>query len=84
MRTDFVLDALERAFYARQPGRDSSVIHYSDRWSQYVSLRYGERLAEAGVEPLAGIKGDGCEREAYPRGATLLRNGIYKAELTHR
>lgn len=44
MRTDFVLDALEQALYARQPERDSRLIHHSDRGSQYVSIRYSERL----------------------------------------
>jgi len=55
---DFVLDALEQALYARQPERDSSLIHHSDRGSQYVSIRHSERLAEAGVEPSVGSKGD--------------------------
>jgi putative transposase len=58
MRTDFVLDALEQALYARQPERDSSLIHHSDRGSQYVSIRYSERLAEAGVEPSVGSRDD--------------------------
>ena len=51
MRTDFVLDALEQALYARQPERDGSLVCHSDRGSQYVSIRYTERLAEAGIEP---------------------------------
>ena len=51
LRTDFVLDALEQALYARQPERDASLIHHSDRGSQYVSIRYTERLTEAGIEP---------------------------------
>ena len=46
MRTDFVLDALEQALYARQPEQDGSLIHHSDRGSQYVSIRYSERLAD--------------------------------------
>ncbi len=46
MRTDFVLDALEQALYARQPERADALIHDSDRGSQYVSIRYTERLAE--------------------------------------
>lgn len=58
MRTDFVLDALEQALYARQPERDGSLICHSDRGSQYVSIRYSERLAEAGIEPSVGSKGD--------------------------
>ena len=58
MRTDFVLDALEQALYARQPERQDALIHHSDRGSQYVSIRYSERLAEAGIEPSVGSKGD--------------------------
>ena len=61
MRTDFVLDALEQALYARQPERDASLIHHSDRGSQYVSIRYTARLAEAGIEPSVGSKGDSCD-----------------------
>ena len=58
MRTDFMLDALEQALYARQPERADVLIHHSDRGSQYVSIRYSERLAEAGIEPSVGSKGD--------------------------
>ena len=58
MRTDFVLDALEQALYARQPERDGSLVCHSDRGSQYVSIRYTERLAQAGIEPSVGSKGD--------------------------
>jgi len=47
MRTDFVLDALEQALYERQPEGGEGLIHHSDRGSQYVSIRYSERLAEA-------------------------------------
>ena len=54
MRTDFVLDALEQASFDRQPERDESLVHHSDRGSQYVSIRYTERLAEAGIEPSGG------------------------------
>ncbi|MGB7989850.1 MAG: IS3 family transposase [Candidatus Methylophosphatis roskildensis] len=79
MRTDFVLDALEQALYARQPERDNSLIHHSDRGSQYVSIRYSERLAEAGVEPSVGSKGD-----SYDNALAETINGLYKAELIHR
>jgi transposase InsO family protein len=48
-QTDFVLDALEQALSDRRPARDSRLIHHSDRGVQYVSIRYTERLAEAGV-----------------------------------
>lgn len=57
MHTDFVLDALEQALYARQPEL-GGLIHHSDRGSQYVSIRYTERLAEAGVESSVGSRGD--------------------------
>ena len=79
MRTDFILDALEQALYARQPERDSSLIHHSDRGSQYVSIRYSERPAEAGVEPSVGSKGD-----SYDNALAETINGLYKAELIHR
>ena len=58
MRTDFVLDALEQALYARQLERNASLIHHSDRGSPYVSIRYTARLAQAGIEPSVGSKGD--------------------------
>lgn len=79
MATDFVLDALEQALYDRQPERDSSLIHHSDRGSQYVSIRYSERLAEAGVEPSVGSKGD-----SYDNALAETINGLYKAEVIHR
>jgi putative transposase len=79
MHTDFVLDALEQALYARQPERDDELIHHSDRGSQYVSIRYTERLAEAGVEPSVGSKSD-----SYDNALAETINGLYKAELIHR
>ncbi len=79
MTTDFVLDALEQALYARQPECDGSLVHHSDRGSQYVSIRYSGRLAEAGVEPSVGSKGD-----SYDNALAETINGLYKAELIHR
>jgi putative transposase len=79
MHTDFVLDALELALYARQPERDSSLVHHSDSGIQYVSIRYSERLAEAGIEPLVGSRGD-----SYDNALAETINGLYKAELIHR
>jgi putative transposase len=79
MRTDFVLDALEQALYDRQPERSDALIHHSDRGSQYVSIRYSERLAEAGIEPSVGSKGD-----SYDNALAETINGLYKAELIHR
>lgn len=57
MQTDFVLDALEQALYARRRERYEGLAHHSDRGSQYVSIRYSERLAEAGIEPSVGSTG---------------------------
>jgi transposase InsO family protein len=79
MRTDFVLDALEQALYARQPELSDALIHHSDRGSQYVSIRYTERLGEAGIEPSVGSRGD-----SYDNALAETINGLYKAELIHR
>ena len=79
MHTDFVLDALEQALYARQPSAEEALIHHSDRGSQYVSIRYSERLAEAGIEPSVGSKGD-----SYDNALAETINGLYKAEMIHR
>ena len=79
MRTDFVLDALEQALYDRQPERADALIHHSDRGSQYVSIRYSERLAEAGIEPSVGSRGD-----SYDNALAETINGLYKTELIHR
>jgi putative transposase len=79
MRTDFVLDALEQALYERQPEDSEGLIHHSDRGSQYVSIRYSERLAEAGIEPSVGSRGD-----SYDNALAETINGLYKAELIHR
>ena len=75
---EFVLDALEQALWARQPQRDA-LIHHSDRGAQYVSIRYTERLAEAGIETSVGSKGD-----SYDNALAETINGLYKAELIHR
>ena len=79
MRADFVLDALERALYVRQPERNDTLIHHFDRGSQYVSTRYTERLAEAGIEPSVGSRGD-----SHDNALAETINGLYKAELIHR
>ena len=79
MSTDFVLDALEQALYARRPADDGTLIHHSDRGSQYVSIRYSERLGEAGIEPSVGSRGD-----SYDNALAETINGLYKAEVAHR
>jgi putative transposase len=79
MRTDFVLDALEQALHARKRERDEALICHNDRGSQYVSIRYTERLAEAGIEPSVGSKGD-----SYDNALAETINGLFKAEVIHR
>ena len=58
MQADFVLDALEQALYARRSEREGHLVHHSDRGSQYVCIRYSERLAEAGIDSSVGSTGD--------------------------
>jgi putative transposase len=77
--TGFVLDALEQGLYDRQPERDGGLIHHSDRGVQYVSIRYTERLAEAGVEASVGSVGD-----SYDNALAETINGLYKAEVIHK
>jgi transposase InsO family protein len=79
MQTEFVLDALEQALYARAALRKGKLTHHSDRGSQYVSIRYTERLAEAGIEPSVGSVGD-----SFDNALAETINGLYKAELIHR
>jgi transposase InsO family protein len=75
----FVLDALEQALHARRPAEGSGLVHHSDRGAQYLSIRYTERLAEAGIEPSVGSVGD-----SYDNALAETINGLYKAELIHR
>jgi transposase InsO family protein len=78
-KADFVLDALEQALYARRPAQQGGLVHHSDRGSQYLSIRYTERLAEAGIEPSVGSVGD-----SYDNALAETINGLYKAEVIHR
>ena len=75
----FVLDALEQAIHDRRPAHRGGLIHHSDRGSQYVSIKYTERLAEAGIEPSVGSVGD-----SYDNALAETINGLYKAEVIHR
>ena len=75
----FVLDALEQALHERRPARRGGLVHHSDRGSQYVGIRYTERLAEAGIEPSVGSVGD-----SYDNALAETINGLYKAEVIHR
>ena len=75
----FVLDALEQALHDRRPVSGSGLVHHCDRGSQYVSIKYTERLAEAGLEPSVGSVGD-----SYDNALAETINGLYKAEVIHR
>ena len=77
MQTDLVLDALEQALWLR--GKLTGVIHHSDRGSQYLSIRYTERLAEAGFNASIGSVGD-----SYDNALAETINGLYKAEVIHK
>ena len=76
-RAGFVLDALEQAVHDRRPC--GGLVHHSDRGSQYLSITYTERLAEAGIEPSVGSVGD-----SYDNALAESINALYKAEVIHR
>jgi len=74
LRTDIALDALEQAIWARSD--TNGLVHHSDRGSQYLSIRYTERLAEAGIEPSVGSRGD-----SYDNAMAESVIGLYKTEV---
>src|SRR5215471_13281934 len=74
----FVLDALEQAIHDRKPV-SGGIVHHSDRGVQYVSIKYTERLAKAGLVPSVGSVGD-----SYDNALAETINGLYKAEVIHR
>lgn len=75
----FVLDALEQALHDRRPIHGGGLVHHSDRGVQYVSIKYTERLAEAGIEPSVGSVGD-----SYDNALAETINGLYKTEVIYR
>jgi putative transposase len=77
LRADLALDALEMAIWARG-GDLTSVVHHSDRGSQYTAIRYTERLTEASIAPSVGSVGD-----SYDNALAETMIGLYKAELIH-
>jgi putative transposase len=78
LRTDLALDALEMAIWRRQAQLEG-LVHHSDRGSQYLSIRYTERLAEAGAVTSAGSRGD-----SYDNALAETIIGLYKTELIRR
>jgi putative transposase len=79
LRSDLALDALEQALYDRPTDKSERLVHHSDRGVQYLSIRYTERLAEAGIEPSVGSKGD-----SYDNALAESVIGLFKAEEIHR
>jgi len=77
LRTDLALDALEQAIHARCP--DDELVHHSDRGVQYASIRYTDRLLDAGIEPSVGSVGD-----SYDNALAESIIGLYKTEVIGR
>ena len=79
LRSDLALDALEQAICERQRESDEQLVHHSDRGVQYLSIRYTERLLEAGIEPSVGSRGD-----SYDNALAESVIGLFKTEVIHR
>jgi transposase InsO family protein len=79
LRTDFVLDALEQAIYDRRSDVRTDLVHHSDRGTQYLSMRYTDRLADAGIAPSVGSRGD-----AYDNALVESVIGLFKTEVIRR
>lgn len=79
LRTDFVLDALEQAIYERCGEGLTNLVHHSDRGTQYLSMRYTERLTDAGIEPSVGSRGD-----SYDNALAESVIGLFKTEVIQR
>ena len=79
LRSDLALDALEQALYDRPTGESERLVHHSDRGVQYLSIRYTERLAEAGIESSVGSRGD-----SYDNAMAESVIGLFKTEVIRR
>jgi putative transposase len=79
LATDFVLDALEQAIYDRRGAGVEDLVHHSDRGTQYLSMRYTDRLVEAGIEPSVGSRGD-----SYDNALAESVIGLFKTEVIQR
>ena len=79
LRSDLALDALEQALYARPGVAAAPLVHHSDRGTQYLSIRYTERLAEAGIERSVGSAGD-----SYDNALAESVIGLFKTEVIRR
>jgi len=79
LRTDFVLDALEQAIYERREAGLADLVHHSDRGTQYLSMRYTDRLADAGIAPSVGSRGD-----SYDNALAESIIGLFNTEVIQR
>jgi transposase InsO family protein len=79
LATDFVLDALEQAIYERRGADGADLVHHSDRGTQYLSMRYTDRLTEAGIAPSVGSRGD-----SYDNALAESIIGLFKTEVIQR
>ena len=79
LQTDFVLDALEQAIYDRCDADTGDLVHHSDRGTQYLAMRYTDRLADAGIEPSVGSRGD-----SYDNALAESVIGLFKTEVIRR
>lgn len=79
LRTDFVLDALEQAIHARGGAMPAGLVHHSDQGTQYLSMRYTDRQADAGIAPSVGSRGD-----AYDNALAESVIGLFKTEVIRR
>jgi putative transposase len=79
LATDFVLDALEQAIYDRCGNGADGLVHHSDRGTQYLSMRYTDRLADAGIAPSVGSRGD-----SYDNALAESIIGLFKTEVIRR
>ena len=79
LRTDFVLDALEQAIYERRDTGLADLVHHSDRGTQYLSMRYTDRLGDAGIAPSVGSRGD-----SYDNALAESIIGLFKTEVIQR
>ena len=79
LRSDLALDALEQALYDRQEDSAERLVHHSDRGVQYLSIKYTERLAQVGIEPSVGSKGD-----SYDNALAESVIGLFKTEVIRR
>jgi transposase InsO family protein len=77
LRSDLALDALDQALYARSP--DGDLVHHSDRGVQYTSIRYTDRLLDAGIEASVGSVGD-----SYDNALAESINALYKTEVVYQ